>query len=147
MQIISTPTKELYIKVVQKLLDEGYTWSFDRKNIDEKSWDVHKEKTHIEATAKVLHYVSDIFYKKIVPDIPILSAEKFLKEASDLKVGDVLIDKLGCEQKILAMVDDFVVIAPYNSGISGSVEWYKLNYIKENWKIKGRECDKCKRPL
>lgn len=89
--IIRCPTKELWIKVVQKLLDEGYMWASGHKEIPVGYWhegsciylsredDLVREDNLVITT---IHRVRDEY-----SHIPITPAEEFLREKGEEEVS------------------------------------------------------------
>jgi len=79
MQIIHTPTKKLFKKVVQEFFNRGIYWITGDKEIYEDYWDKNKEKTCIKEDSS-LGYGSISYYKEDYPNTPIIPAEKFLSD-------------------------------------------------------------------
>jgi len=80
-KIIYTPTKDKYIKVVQKLLDMGYIWISGDKEVCESQWEFYKEETCVsvlEENNNRIAYASKGYFQQECPNIPIISANEFL---------------------------------------------------------------------
>ena len=79
--IVHTPTKELYDKVMRMFEKEGVTWRDGEKPIELNIWDICKRNTCIsflEEKGWRLRFYPKFWYKKNYPEIPIISAQKFL---------------------------------------------------------------------
>jgi hypothetical protein len=79
MQIIHTPTKKLFKKVVQEFFNRGIYLMNGSKKISEDCWDIYKEDTCIKDDDDELE-IGDIDYYKEYPNTPIIPAEQFLSD-------------------------------------------------------------------
>lgn len=85
--VVHTPTLELYKRVVQKALDNGYKWRSKKgsKDLKEECWQHYQKDTCIEeiveaSVDKRLYYRNKDFYEEDGYDI--ISAEEFLEDGS-----------------------------------------------------------------
>jgi hypothetical protein len=92
--VIHTSTLELYKKVVQKALDNGYKWRSGDKDICEKRWQEYQENTCVELDTifeRAISFADEEYYEYY--SRPIISAEEFLEEDSNenyISSGDTI---------------------------------------------------------
>lgn len=79
MKIIHTPTKELYRKVVQSLLDNGSKWYDGERSIQRHRWNDNKDSTCIRHNNMTINSTNKSFYEKEYPNFDIEDAEEFLR--------------------------------------------------------------------
>ncbi|MFA5197698.1 MAG: hypothetical protein WC437_04755 [Patescibacteria group bacterium] len=85
---VHTPTKEEFIKVVQKCFDNGVYWHSGYKNINENYWNTYKDQTCIDVCCDgdYIFFDRKEWYQENYPIIPIISAQEFLGEKKGTKV-------------------------------------------------------------
>lgn len=79
--IIHCPTKELWVKVVRKLFNEGYIWMMGDKIIHEEHWDNYKGESCValfKVDNKRICYQDRPYWQERFSSISITPAEEFL---------------------------------------------------------------------
>ena len=92
--IVRVPTKRDWINVANVAFSKGYIWKNGDKDIGADDWFDCKEKSCISMINEKLGYCNERSYEKIYSNIPIVTAQEYLREDFLIKYNADMADSV-----------------------------------------------------
>jgi len=92
--IVRVPTKEDWIDVVNTILGKGYVWQTGDTYTKEDNWQDYKEDSCISIISERMGYCNERSYEKIYSNIPIVTAQEYLREDFLIKYNADMADSV-----------------------------------------------------